>query len=238
MTYGYLAHHGVKGMRWGIRNYQNADGTLTAEGRQRYGLNRSASDVYAKRGILSKKAAQNYDYSKNVARVRRDVIKQDLKAFKKGGGGFKQVMQNKKAGNQIIKQIEKGMDEKYGEGAAKKIKTREALNKAAAVAVVTAISGIALTQAMSKYSSSGKEPTNTAVKGVWDVPIRNNTYKDGPIGWNKTRNSNGKLEYEGLPFKRMLTKSDVTKHYGTSKSFVSKKYPDLDAYIAKNYKGK
>lgn len=31
-----LYHHGVKGMRWGVRKYQNADGTLTAEGRRRY----------------------------------------------------------------------------------------------------------------------------------------------------------------------------------------------------------
>lgn len=32
-----LEHHGILGMRWGIRRYQNPDGTLTAEGRERYG---------------------------------------------------------------------------------------------------------------------------------------------------------------------------------------------------------
>lgn len=32
----YLAHHGIKGMRWGIRRYQNPDGTLTDAGRKRY----------------------------------------------------------------------------------------------------------------------------------------------------------------------------------------------------------
>lgn len=31
-----LYHHGVKGMRWGIRRYQNKDGTLTAYGKKRY----------------------------------------------------------------------------------------------------------------------------------------------------------------------------------------------------------
>lgn len=32
-----LFHYGVQGMKWGIRRYVNYDGTLTAEGRQRYG---------------------------------------------------------------------------------------------------------------------------------------------------------------------------------------------------------
>ena len=29
-------HHGIKGMRWGIRRYQNEDGTLTEAGKKRY----------------------------------------------------------------------------------------------------------------------------------------------------------------------------------------------------------
>ena len=31
-----LQHWGIKGMKWGIRRYQNADGTLTAAGKKRY----------------------------------------------------------------------------------------------------------------------------------------------------------------------------------------------------------
>lgn len=31
----YLEHHGIKGQKWGVRRYQNIDGTLTEEGKKR-----------------------------------------------------------------------------------------------------------------------------------------------------------------------------------------------------------
>lgn len=32
---GELYHHGIKGMKWGVRRYQNKDGSLTAAGKKR-----------------------------------------------------------------------------------------------------------------------------------------------------------------------------------------------------------
>ena len=32
----YIQHHGVKGQRWGVRRYQNADGSLTPSGKMHY----------------------------------------------------------------------------------------------------------------------------------------------------------------------------------------------------------
>lgn len=43
----YLEHHGKLGMKWGIRRYQNYDGSLTAEGRRRYGIIDNLKDRYS-----------------------------------------------------------------------------------------------------------------------------------------------------------------------------------------------
>ena len=31
-----LKHYGIKGMKWGVRRFQNSDGSLTADGKKRY----------------------------------------------------------------------------------------------------------------------------------------------------------------------------------------------------------
>jgi hypothetical protein len=43
-----LYHHGIKGMKWGVRRFQNEDGTLTDEGRKRLRKNSSYGKVARK----------------------------------------------------------------------------------------------------------------------------------------------------------------------------------------------
>jgi hypothetical protein len=51
-----LYHSGIKGMKWGVRRYQNKDGSLTPAGEKRY--NRDTSN-------LSQKKKQNYKADPN-----------------------------------------------------------------------------------------------------------------------------------------------------------------------------
>ena len=51
-----LYHHGIKGQRWGIRRFQNEDGTLTAAGKKRYAENYSEEQRIRDRKIYGKGA--------------------------------------------------------------------------------------------------------------------------------------------------------------------------------------
>lgn len=51
MEYKYIMHHGTKGQHWGVRRYQNPDGSLTPEGREHYRKAKSdAMNKYAGKG--------------------------------------------------------------------------------------------------------------------------------------------------------------------------------------------
>ena len=56
-----LYHDGIKGMKWGLRRYQNYDGTLTEEGRRRY--NKNYDDDRAEGSLPTKDKDGNYYYT-------------------------------------------------------------------------------------------------------------------------------------------------------------------------------
>ena len=61
-----LSHHGVKGMKWGIRRYQNSDGSYTKAGIKRYALDRDVNDTSRRNvaKIRTGEAKRRLDYAK------------------------------------------------------------------------------------------------------------------------------------------------------------------------------
>lgn len=66
-----LAHHGIKGQKWGVRRFQNPDGSLTDKGRKRYGsgsafvVNKPPKDILADAiAVNGGKKGNKYGYNR------------------------------------------------------------------------------------------------------------------------------------------------------------------------------
>ena len=62
MSADELYHHGIKGQKWGVRRFQNKDGSLTVKGRQRY-----STEVMGESKKLLDKANEAVGKGKNIS---------------------------------------------------------------------------------------------------------------------------------------------------------------------------
>lgn len=63
-----LMHYGVMGMKWGVRRYQNPDGTLTDEGKAHYG---AGDGAFVKTSLKTRKLEKKFGKESMQARQSR-----------------------------------------------------------------------------------------------------------------------------------------------------------------------
>ena len=68
----YLCHWGIKGMKWGVRRFQNEDGTLTAAGKQRYKDYKADTKV---RKTLTRHVSADVKNLKSRGEAMNDVVR-------------------------------------------------------------------------------------------------------------------------------------------------------------------
>ena len=76
-----LTHHGIKGMKWGVRRFQNKDGSLTPEGKRRYDEPNRQSNSSPRSNHQSSSNAKKYKIPKNKSLHR---LKLEEKYMKQG----------------------------------------------------------------------------------------------------------------------------------------------------------
>lgn len=74
-----LYHHGILGQKWGVRKYQNADGSLTPAGKARYNKEqRNAIKRERKEAAKNRSLLSDDDLNKRVNRLRKEKELRDL----------------------------------------------------------------------------------------------------------------------------------------------------------------
>lgn len=186
-----LCHHGILGMKWGVRRFQNEDGSYTAKGRKRYGV----GDNEHERKTSANPALENFE--KRVAKNKKILDK---------------VNSSNKPKSKHVLELEakykaNGMSDDEAAVAAYK---RNRAEKIAIAAGVTTVAAVATAIAVHHY----KENVDTFLKRGDVLQTVSNELDSNKItnrAFYAAQNSKDKSTYLGLYGNELKKRGDVYK---------------------------
>lgn len=106
-----LYHHGVKGMKWGVRRYQNKDGTLTAAGKKRAAkeaMYEAHADKKSKQAAFDRAFKESTRLRNNITSARRHgydkVLEDTANASRNADKAFKNAKKDYKNAKRVYKE--------------------------------------------------------------------------------------------------------------------------------------
>ena len=102
----YLEHHGILGQKWGVRRYQNADGSLTDAGKKRYEKEqRKAIAKERKEASKNRSMLSDEELNKRVNRLQKEKQLRELtdQEINRGKIWFNKTADN--VGNKTMQKI-------------------------------------------------------------------------------------------------------------------------------------
>ena len=141
----YISHHGIKGQKWGVRRYQNPDGSLTAEGMRRYNTD-SAVDTTKSLHKIERENARLINRRANaVVKANKAYQKGNDKAYEKQISKVKQYDESIDAGKKICEKITTDSSKNgYKVDKQTKVRYTHVGRVAAASLLLTPLAGVAL----------------------------------------------------------------------------------------------
>lgn len=75
----YLAHHGILGQKWGVRRYQNEDGSLTPAGKSRYTNADKVSEKKSAMDSLKNEYKSSTGLDRKISKLKYKEAKKDYR---------------------------------------------------------------------------------------------------------------------------------------------------------------